>query len=149
MAVSKRGQAFRKNAPLEKHFQTKVLAKLRKLRCSFWFKINDRVTVGIPDIVGGINGYSVAIELKTKERLTKIQHYQLEKIDRAHCQSFAVTPQNWEEVYKFIESMLTIPQPPIGQLRKPARIPLWCLPAAPRWQPLVEPPAGAKVKWTK
>lgn len=150
MGVSRRGKALRQSAPAEKDFQTRVLKQLRRLPKSFWFKINDRATVGIPDILGGVNGYVVAIELKTKERLTRIQHYHLETIDRAACQSFTVTPGNWFEVYAFVASLLTIPPPPIAQLRKPARIPIWCLPASPRWQKpaaLVEPAAQPKVKW--
>ena len=152
MGSSRRGRALRKNAPLEKDFQTRVLIRLRKLPLSFWFKINDRTTVGIPDIVGAVNGYSIAIELKTRERLTRIQHYHLEKIDLANCQSFVVTPGNWEEVFLFISSLLTIEPPRIAQLRKPARIPLWCLPAGPRWdkkEPLIEPEVKKKNPWVQ
>lgn len=133
MGSSQRGRPLRQG-PLEKEFQKRVLKDLRRLPRSFWFKINDRTTIGIPDIVGGINGYAVLVELKTKSRLTGIQHWHLEKADQARCQSFVATPQNWAEVYSFIESLLTIQPPAIAQLRKPARIPLWCLPSLPRWE---------------
>jgi hypothetical protein len=137
-----------RQAPLEKDFQKRVMGDLRRLPRSWFEKINDRATVGIPDVVGAINGYSVLIELKTKTKLSKIQHYKLEKADRAGCQSFVATPHNWAEIYQFLKSMLELQPPPVSQLFKPARIPQWCLPAQPRWAaPLVEPVLEPKAKW--
>lgn len=132
MGKSRRGYPLRK-APLEKHFQDKVMRELRKIPKSWWFKINDRATVGIPDILGAVNGYSVLIELKTKEKLTPIQLYHLERADQACSQSFVATPGNWAEVLHFIQGLSQLQPPPVAQLRKPARIPLWCMPSVPRW----------------
>jgi hypothetical protein len=118
-----------KKAPLETTLQDRVMRDLRKLRKSWWVKINDSVTAGILDIHGGINGYSVVIELKTKSKLSHLQYYNLEKAHAAECQSFVVVPENWAEVYKFLQSLLLIAPPAIASLRKPARIPIWTLPA--------------------
>lgn len=118
-----------RKAPMEKDFQKKVLRDLRLIPVAWFTKVNDRVTIGTPDILGFINGYGVAIELKTKCKLTALQHWNLEKIDAAKTQSFVVTPGNWKEVYEFLQSLVFIPPPPIQQLLKPARIPLWTLPA--------------------
>ena len=117
------------NAPKESVFQDRVMRDLRKIPKSWWQKINDRVSIGVADIHGGVNGYSVVIELKTKYRLTPLQYRTLEKADRAGCQSFCATPENWAEIYAFLLSLAEIPPPPVASLRKPARIPIWTLPA--------------------
>lgn len=114
--------------PLEKDFQKRVMRDLRRVPYSWWQKTNDRVSIGVLDIHGGVNGYSVVIELKTRSILTLKQFDNIEKAHGARCQSFVATPENWEEIYLFIRSLATIPAPPIASLRKPARVPLWTLP---------------------
>lgn len=115
-------------APRESVFQDKVMRDLRTIPKSWWEKINDRVTIGVPDILGGINGYSIVIELKTRSKLTRLQLHKLEVAHRSGCQSFVVTPENWFEVFAFLKSMVHMPAPAIASMRKPARIPLWTLP---------------------
>lgn len=119
---------FHAKAPLESTFQDRVLRDLRSIPFSYWEKISDRTTIGIPDIFGMINGYAVVIELKTRTRLEPLQFVKLEKAHKARAQSFCVTPENWAEVFAFLRSLIDIPVPPIGCLRKPARIPLWTIP---------------------
>lgn len=116
---------------LERNFQTKVLKRLRKLQRSWWVKINDNATVGLPDIIGCVNGIFVAIELKTNSKLTEIQHYTLERLDSvAGAESFVATPDNFDEIFNYIEGISHVDfVPPSRFVRKPARIPLWTLPA--------------------
>lgn len=90
---------------LEKDFQRFVLIQLRKIPNSFWVKINDRYTSGIPDILGCVAGIFVGLELKTKSKVTAIQAYTLRKIDRANGQAFVVNPENWKKVYALLLKM--------------------------------------------
>lgn len=121
-----------KNAPLESTFQDKVLKELRKIPKSWWQKINDRVAVGVADIFGAVNGYCVVIELKTRSKLTRLQLHNLEIADRTNCQSFCMTPENFKEIISFLHQLADIAPPAVSCLRKPARIPIWTLPPAPR-----------------
>ena len=75
--------------------KTKVVKMLRKEFPEFWFyKVSDRFTLGIPDIVGcypGIRSHArfVAIELKTKTgKLTPIQNHVIRQLTfiAAHIQ---------------------------------------------------------------
>ena len=86
----------------EKEFQTAVMKKLRLIPKTWWQKLNDRVTSGLPDIVGSCAGLFVAIELKTKSKVTPIQAFTLRKIGQTGAYSFVVTPDNWAEVYSFM-----------------------------------------------
>jgi hypothetical protein len=95
----------KKNLPLESVFQDKVLKKLREIPHSWWVKINDRTTVGLPDILGFCAGVGFAIELKTKSKLSAIQAYTLRKIDHSGAQTFVCTPDNVDEVLDFIRKV--------------------------------------------
>lgn len=88
--------------PLEKEFQTRVLKKLRLIPKTWWAKLNDRVTIGLPDIVGSCGGVMVVLELKTRSKLSKIQAYTLKKIASTGAVAFVVTPDNWDDVYGFL-----------------------------------------------
>lgn len=88
--------------PLEKDFQAAFLKRLRLIPNSWWTKINDRVTVGLPDIFGCVAGWAVVIELKTRSKVTKIQAFTLRKIGNTGAHAFVVTPDNADEVYAFL-----------------------------------------------
>lgn len=119
----------RKQAPLERNFQARFLRRLRQIPRSWWVKVNDKATIGVPDILGFVNGYGFALELKTKSKLSELQHYTLNIIDsRARAQSFVVTPENAEEILAYIAAFNSIPAPPTASLRRPARMPMWVLP---------------------
>lgn len=92
----------KQDLPLEKDFQRAVLKKLRDISGSWWVKINDRVTVGLPDLIGCVSGVFVAIELKTKTKVTALQAHTLRRITRSGGQAFVVNPDNWNEVYALI-----------------------------------------------
>lgn len=88
--------------PLEKDFQAAYLKRLRLIPNSWWTKINDRVTVGLPDLFGFVCGWGVVLELKTRSKVTKIQAYTLRKIGETGAHSFVVTPENADQVYAFL-----------------------------------------------
>jgi len=95
--------------PLEAEFQRTVLRKLRLIPRSFWAKINDRVTVGLPDIMGSVGGTFIAIELKTRSKVTPIQAYTLKQIGRTGAHAFVVTPDNFDDVYSFLLDLSQAP----------------------------------------
>lgn len=102
------------NQMLEKDFQRFVLKKLREIPSTYWIKINDKVTAGIPDIIGCVAGIFVAIELKTKSKVTALQAYTLRRIDSANGQAFVANPDNWAHVYALILKMAALaPKKPI------------------------------------
>lgn len=69
---------------LETTLQDKVLKKLRESKPSWWVKLNDKFTKGLPDIVGLFGGTFYAIELKRKgEKPRKLQDYVLSQIQKA------------------------------------------------------------------
>ena len=89
-----------KSRQLEKTLQTKVLKQLRLLPCSHWIKLNDRATIGLPDIIGCVGGQYVAIELKTQTKLTKLQAHTLKKMQGAGAVTYVVYPKTWPDVLK-------------------------------------------------
>lgn len=95
--------------PYEKDFQRAVLKKLRLIPKSWWTKINDRVTVGLPDLFGSVAGFAVVIELKTRSKVTKIQAYTLRQIGNTGAHAFVVTPSNFDEVYAFLLELSQVP----------------------------------------
>lgn len=96
--------------PLEKDFQTAYLKRLRLIPNSWWTKINDRVTIGLPDLFGSVAGFAVVIELKTRSKVTKIQAYTLKKIGQTGAHAFVVTPDNADDVYSFLLELSQTPR---------------------------------------
>lgn len=92
---------------LEKDFQARVLKRLREIPRSYFYKVNDRTTAGIPDIIGCVAGIFVAIELKTRSKVSPIQAYHLRKIGDAYGQVFVMTPGNFLEIFKFLQKLAT------------------------------------------
>lgn len=90
---------------LEKAFQTAFLKRLRALPRSYFAKLSDRSTIGLPDISGIVNGYPIALELKTNSEVTEIQLYTLRKIERAGGFAAVVSPENVEEVFQFLKEL--------------------------------------------
>lgn len=91
--------------PLEKDFQTVVLKKLREIPGTWWMKVNDRTTNGLPDILGSVAGVFFAIELKTKSKLAPIQAYTLRRIDRSGGQTFVCTPDTFPDLLAYVKKI--------------------------------------------
>lgn len=89
----------------EKTFQTFVLKRLRALPFSWWVKVNDRCTVGVPDILGCVAGTFFALELKTSSKLSQVQIYTLLKISRAAGRAYEVNPGNFELIFSEIRQL--------------------------------------------
>lgn len=85
-------------SPLEKDFQRFVLSELRKLPYSWWVKLNDRTTIGLPDIIGFFDGSGFAFELKTTSKVSAIQAYTLKRIVRAGAAASVLTPETFPAV---------------------------------------------------
>ena len=88
----------------ETRFQEKVKDKIGALKRTWVSKIQQVSIVGSPDLVGVINGYFIALELKASEKhkLSKIQKYNLEQIRKAEGIGIVVYPENWNRVYTFL-----------------------------------------------
>lgn len=91
--------------PLEKDFQARVLKRLRTLKRTHWAKLNDRTTIGLPDVVGCVAGRYVALELKTTSELSGLQAYTLKLIGFAGGVTHVVTPDNFDKVFDSISSL--------------------------------------------
>ena len=86
----------------ESVFQDKVLTKLRSIPLSWWVKINDKTTIGLPDIIGAAGGVPFVLELKVNASLTKLQKYTLEQASIAGFRAFVVKPINFNTVFDII-----------------------------------------------
>lgn len=71
----------------ERQLVTKIEKMLKKHYPSFWFwKVSDKFTSGIPDLVGcyGVDGRMIGIEVKTDVgKLSRLQDYTMKKIKAA------------------------------------------------------------------
>ena len=111
---------------LEKHFQKKVITRLRKLPGNPWVtKLNDLTTIGLPDVIVMVEGKGFALELKTKSKLSEIQYVTLEKMEKAGWETFVATPENFNEIFSYIEGHAA---GSAARFKKPARFPHWVLP---------------------
>ena len=78
-------------------FTNRVKVKLDALPKCWYFKTQMIARLGIPDIIGVINGQFFAFELKVgKNKATELQRYVLEKITKAGGFAQIVTPENVE-----------------------------------------------------
>jgi len=69
----------------ETALKAKVLKWLKKeFPEGFFYKVSEKFTAGIPDVIGCIAGRFIAIELKVKGgKLTKLQEFTLRKLNLA------------------------------------------------------------------
>ena len=87
-------------------FKERILPKLRDLPNSWWFVTQMIALLGIPDVVGVVNGRFVALELKKSEREARkkreghaLQNYVLGLIRKAGGIGEKVYPENFELIY--------------------------------------------------
>lgn len=89
----------------EKLFENKIKAELK--RRGIWFVkyfANRNTLAGVPDLLCCINGRFVAIEIKAeKGRVSKLQQYQIEQIQKANGIAFAVYPNQWDALMDFFD----------------------------------------------
>jgi hypothetical protein len=91
----------------ETKFKNKIMPRLRQIPSSYWFVKEAVNIVGIPDIIGCINGKFVGLELKREEyeankgtgRVVR-QKREGYRIKKAKGHHYFTYPENFEEVYK-------------------------------------------------
>jgi len=81
-------------------FKEWLRVKLDEIPYSYWIKISLPSILGIPDILGCVRGRFVAIELKRseKEKPSKLQLYNLDRIKACGGISLVAFPENKEIV---------------------------------------------------
>lgn len=89
----------------ETKFKLRVMEDLKILPKAWFFKTQMLATLGIPDIIGVINGRFIALELKknkqeVRKSRTKIQKYVLGKIAEAGGYASMLYPENKEQVMR-------------------------------------------------
>ena len=104
----------------ETKFKLKVQKELKAMN-SVWIVKTQAVALrGIPDILGCINGFFFALELKSKNmRPTKLQEYNLNLIAMAYGLAVVAYPENWELVKQKIKELGegTLNMIPPGKMR--------------------------------
>lgn len=83
----------------ETRFRRRVQAKLDLIPNSWYESIQQKAIQGTPDILGCVNGYFVALELKATpaSKPSALQRLKLQRIVDANGVAFVVHPQNLEE----------------------------------------------------
>jgi len=89
----------------ESVLQYKILRYIESLPNSYVIKVVVANKAGIPDILACIDGFFVAIEVKsTKGIVSKLQEINIKKIQKAR--GFATICYSWEEFLIFIKIIL-------------------------------------------
>lgn len=89
----------------ETKFRIRVMASLASLPNSFFESIQQKAINGTPDILGVVNGFFVAIELKAtpKSKVSELQSYKLSQIIKAGGIAMLVHPGNWAETFESLK----------------------------------------------
>jgi hypothetical protein len=88
----------------ETKFQEKVLKRLRRMPKSWWLNCEMLSLIGIPDIIGCVEGRFVALELKRNiseienENKHLLQRHILMSIENAGGYAMMVSPEVFDEV---------------------------------------------------
>jgi hypothetical protein len=98
----------------EQRFETWVRQRLKEIPESYWLPKNNTFSRrGVPDIVGQINGYFVALELKLDDARHDpsrelLQEYEIQKIVAAGSviALSRVTPSQWNEVEECLQDLV-------------------------------------------
>lgn len=84
----------------------KVLQALKKLPNTWFLKTQEVARSGVPDILMCLAGRFVAVELKTNEGvISKLQEYNLKRIEETGGVSIVLTPGNLEASIQFLENI--------------------------------------------
>lgn len=84
----------------------KVLQALKRLPRTWFLKTQEVARSGTPDILASVNGIFVALELKTEDGvISKLQEYNLKRIEDTGGVSIVLTPDNLEASIQFLENI--------------------------------------------
>tara|TARA_R100000152_G_C6758007_1_gene181863 strand:- start:1004 stop:1309 length:306 start_codon:yes stop_codon:yes gene_type:complete len=88
-------------------FKEQLMPKLRDIPTSWWFKTQQLALLGIPDVIGCVNGKFCALELKRHKgaSITKLQIYVLKLIKKSNGYSRIVHPDNYKSVLRELEKI--------------------------------------------
>lgn len=88
-------------------FKERIVPQLNSIPKSWWFKTQMLSLLGIPDIIGCVNGRFVAIELKksAKDKPSALQQYVLKTIRKAGGYAKSASPENWKKIKREIENL--------------------------------------------
>lgn len=88
-------------------FRQKVQKALDKIPHAWFESIQQKAIGGTPDILGCVNGFFVALELKadTKSTVSKLQEYKLKQIANANGLGFVVNPSNWLSTLELLHGL--------------------------------------------
>jgi hypothetical protein len=90
----------------ETRFRLRIKPQLEAIPQSYWVKIQAGSIIGIPDILGCVNGRLVALELKTEEgKATPMQLYRIGKLSAAGAFTRIVRPSNWKQVLAQLQAL--------------------------------------------
>jgi penicillin-binding protein-related factor A (putative recombinase) len=92
------------------YYKYRVKPLLDKIPRSFWIKTQFLALLGMPDLIGCVNGYFVALELKRSKKVMKskrfkLQRWTLTKIIAAGGYAFFMAPENENDVMKVLNKM--------------------------------------------
>ena len=97
---------------LERKFEERFLNRLRSLPKTWWPEKTDSLSRGLPDRIGSVGGFFVALEFKiNKSEANKntgrivLQKHRLEKIRKSGGLGFIVFPGNADEIYKKLKEL--------------------------------------------
>lgn len=84
----------------------KVIQALKKLPNTWFLKTQEVARSGVPDILMCLAGRFVAVELKTNEGvISKLQEYNLKKIEETGGVSIVLMPNNFEASIQFLKNL--------------------------------------------
>ncbi len=92
----------------ETTFRTgRVIPFLKTLKNTQFFAIQQVAIIGTPDFLVCCRGKFVALELKKsiKDKPTKLQQYQLNRVREAHGVSIVACPENWDGVKTLLQHL--------------------------------------------
>ncbi len=91
----------------ETKFRAKLRARLELVPNSFWESIQQKTIQGTPDIIGCVNGFFVALELKAtpSASASALQLLKLKRICNAGGVGYLVHPENMENTLELINHL--------------------------------------------
>lgn len=95
----------------EKSFENKIKAYLKSK--GFWYVkyfANRMTRTGVPDILACVNGYFVAIEVKSQTgKPSELQIYNRDEIRKAGGIAVVLYPNQWENFKLLIDDLVKLP----------------------------------------
>lgn len=87
----------------ETAFRKRVLRDLKKVEKTVIFSIQQLAIRGDPDLILGVNGLMVTLELKDDDGIaSRLQLHRAKRVKDANCISYIVRPEDWPMIFRFI-----------------------------------------------